>query len=179
MINRAEEIGQQDDAYWTRQFTNKDAIEGYRNLGREILKQIEGPIHGFCGAVGTAGMITGVSKELKLANAQTQIVVLEPASAPLLSQGVKGTHMVEGIGVGFVPPLLEKQNYDKVKAIEEAKAREMAKRLAVHEGIFAGTSTGLNVAAAIEIGQELGSNYTIVTVACDSGMKYLASGLFD
>jgi cysteine synthase A len=179
MISRAAEIGAQSDAYWTEQFKNQDALEGYRIMGREILKQVGKPIDVFCAAVGTAGMITGVSQTLKQAHAPMKVIVLEPAAAPLLSKGIKGTHQVEGIGVGFVPPLLEKATYDEVRGIDESKARAMAKLLAAQEGIFAGTSTGLNIAAAIEIGQELGPNHTIVTVACDSGMKYLASGLFE
>ncbi|MDO1451493.1 cysteine synthase family protein [Rhodocytophaga aerolata] len=179
MIRRAEQIGQQGDAYWTKQFTNADALEGCRKVGKEILQQLNRPIDIFCGAVGTAGMLTGVSMELKQANAATQIIALEPASASLLSKGIKGNHTIEGIGVGFVPPLLKKQYYDQVRTVEEAHAREMCKHLAAEEGIFAGTSTGLNVVAAIEVGKELGPSGTVVTIACDSGMKYLASGLFD
>jgi len=105
--------------------------------------------------------------------------VLEPLSAPLISRGIKGPHSVEGIGVGFVPPLLMKETYDAVRAIDEAAARLMAKKLAKEEGIFAGTSSGLNVAAAIEIARELGPGHNIITVACDTGLKYMAGGLFD
>jgi cysteine synthase len=179
MIERAKVIAAAKGAYWTDQFNNRDAVEGYRVMGREIISQLNTPVDLFCGAVGTAGMITGVSKELKKANPRTKVVILEPASAPLISQGIKGSHKVDGIAVGFVPPLLEKENYDGIRVIEEAEGRMMVKRLAAEEGIFAGTSSGLNVTAAIEIGKEMGQGHTIVTVACDSGMKYLASGLFD
>jgi cysteine synthase A len=179
LMERAKAIASEEGAYETKQFSNTDAIEGYRRMGREILTQLDKPVDAFCAGVGTAGMITGVSKELKKANASTKVVVLEPASAPLLSQGRKGSHKVEGIAVGVVPPLLEKENYDQVRTVEEGEARAMAKRLAAEEGIFAGTSSGLNIVAAIEIGKELGSSGTVVTVACDSGLKYLASGLFD
>jgi len=178
MIKRAEEISLQEGAYLTKQFENRDAIKGYGNLGKEILEQIDAPIDAFCGAVGTAGMLMGVSIQLKNANPATRIIALEPASAPLLSKGTKGSHKVDGIGVGFIPPLLSKDAYDEVMAIEEADARNMAKQLAAEEGIFAGTSTGLNVCAAIGIGKALGPGHTVVTVACDSGMKYLAGGLF-
>ena len=104
---------------------------------------------------------------------------IEPASAAFLSTGVKGVHRVEGIGAGRILPLLDKETYDGIRAIDESDARKTAKLLAAHEGIFTGTSSGLNVYAAIEIGKELGKGKTVVTVAVDSGMKYLAGDLFD
>jgi len=179
MIEMAREMGNSGNVYWTNQFENRDAIEGYRTMGKEILQQLNKPVDVFCGAVGTAGMITGVSKELKEANSNTKVIVLEPASAPLITQGVKGSHKVDGIGVGFVPPMLDKANYDEAMAVEEQDARQMAKLLATKEGIFAGTSSGLNISAALSIAKKLGPGRTVVTVACDSGMKYMSSGLFD
>ena len=179
MLNRSNEIGEQKDAYLARQFENKHAIEGYRKMGTEMLSQLNKPIDAFCAGVGTAGMVMGVSQELKQATTGTRIVVLEPATAPLVSQGIKGNHKVEGIGVGFIPPFLKETLYDEVRTVKETEARRMAKRLASEEGIFAGTSSGLNVAAAIELGMELGPDHVVVTVACDSGMKYTSSGLFD
>jgi len=179
MMERAKQIGSEKGFYYTQQFLNKDAITGYQQMGKEIIAQLDKPIAAFCGAVGTAGMITGVSKELKKIDPQTIVMVLEPLSAPLISQGIKGAHRVEGIGVGFVPPLLMKETYDAVRTVDEAAARLMAKKLAKEEGIFAGTSSGLNVAAAIEIARELGPGHNIVTVACDTGLKYMAGGLFD
>jgi len=179
MIKRTQEINAEGNVYLTNQFANKDAVKGYRALGNEIIGQVGGQVSVFCGAVGTAGMIMGVSAVLKEKDPTTRIIALEPASAPLLSAGVKGTHKIDGIGVGFVPPLLEKTAYDEIRTVDEAEARAMAKRLAAEEGIFAGTSSGLNVAAAIKIAKELGTGHNVVTVACDSGMKYLAGGLFD
>ena len=179
MIKRTEEIHAEGNVYLTRQFENKDAFTGYFSIGKEIIEQLDKPVDVFCGAVGTAGMIMGVSAALKKNNPLTRIIALEPASAPLISKGIKGMHKVDGIGVGFLPPMLEKTVYDEVRTIKEEDARNMAKRLAAEEGIFAGTSSGLNLAAAIEIAKELGPDHTVVTVACDSGMKYLAGGLFD
>jgi len=179
MIQRTQEIGAAGNAYLTNQFNNSDALEGYRVMGEEIIAQLNSSIDAFCGAVGTAGMIMGVAAALKNKNARTKIVALEPSSAPLLSKGIKGTHTVDGIGVGFVPPLLNTAGYDEVRDISEEAARAMAKRLAAEEGIFSGTSTGMNIAAAIALGRELGPDHTVVTVACDSGMKYLAGKLFD
>ena len=179
MIARAETLSSQPGTYWTNQFKNKDAFEGYKPIGTEIVNQLTRPVDVFCAAVGTAGMAIGVAMELKKHDAKTKVILLEPASAPLLSAGTKGSHKVEGIGVGMIPPLLDKAYYDSVRTVEEKDAREMAKLLVSNEGIFAGTSTGMNVAAAIEIGKQLSAGHTVVTVACDSGMKYISGGLFD
>lgn len=179
MIGMAQEMGKADDVYWTEQFNNVDALEGYNKMGQEMLQQIDSGIDVFCAAVGTAGMLAGVSIALKATNPSTRVIVLEPTSSPIISQGIKGSHMIDGISVGFVPPLLQKAIYDEVLTISEEEARATAKLLAQKEGILAGTSTGLNVAAAIQIGKNLGPNYKVVTVACDSGMKYINSGLFN
>ena len=180
MIARTNEIGTQPNTYLTNQFENKDAIDGYKVLGNEILQHFGSrKIDAFCGAVGTGGMMAGVSQALKAANAATRVVILEPASAPLVTQGVKGTHKVEGIGVGFISPLFNEIVYNEARTVDEAEARQTVKRLAAEEGIFCGASSGLNVAAAIKLGMELGPGHTVVTVACDSGMKYLNGDLFD
>jgi len=169
---------QKEGGYWTQQFTNEDEIIGYSKLGIEIIAQLNKKIDVFCAAVGTGGMLKGVSTELNKADASTKIIALEPASSAFLSRGEKGTHHIDGIAIGKMPPMLNKEVYDKAMAFEESKARETARLLAVKEGIFCGTSSGLNVFAAIEIGKQLGPGHTIVTVACDSGMKYLAGDLF-
>lgn len=170
---------QKEGAYWTQQFHNRDAITGYSKLGKEIINQLNKPIDIFCAGVGTAGMLHGVSGELKKANSSIKIIALEPASAPLLTKGEKGSHRVEGIGTGRIPPLLTKEIYDSAMVVDETKARETARNMAAKEGIFAGISSGLNVCAAIELGKELGPGHSIVTVACDSGMKYLAGDLWE
>lgn len=179
MIRRAQELSEQPNTYWTRQFQNKDIFAGTGNIALEILEQVPTPVTVFCAAAGTAGMFAGVARVLKKANTTTKVIVLEPASAPLLSKGETGTHSVDGIAPGFVPPLLQEIQYDEARGVDERAARNMAKRLAREEGIFAGVSTGLNVEAAVNLAQELGAGNTVVTVACDSGMKYLSTGLFD
>jgi cysteine synthase A len=179
MRAKAEEICQQPGTFATGQFTNTDAVIGYSNIGKEILQQLPGKIDAFCGAAGTAGMISGVSQVLKAADPSTRISVLEPASSPVLSGGAKGNHKVEGIGIGFIPPLFAHTIYDEIRPIDELEARAMARLLAAKEGIFAGISSGLNVVAALQIAKELGPGHKVVTVACDSGMKYLAGGLFE
>lgn len=179
MIEHTKEISKQQGYYWTEQFENRDALVGYRKMGNEILQQLNKPIDIFCSAVGTAGMFTGVNAVLRDAYSKMKSVIVEPVSAPLLSKGLKGSHTIDGISVGFVPPLLKETKYDDVRTFEEAEARAMTKQLVAREGIFAGTSTGLNVVAAIALGKKLGPDHTVVTVACDAGMKYLSGPLFN
>jgi cysteine synthase A len=163
--------------FWTDQFHNSDALEGYRHIGVELLEQI-GPVDAFCGGVGTAGMLVGVSRALKDAGSRARIVALEPAGSPVLTTGQSGAHRVEGIAAGYVPPHLTREDYDEARAIDEEEARRMARRLAREEGIFAGTSSALNVVAALQLAHELGAGHQVATVAVDSGLKYLAGDLF-
>jgi cysteine synthase A len=163
--------------FYTDQFNNDDALDGYGKIGIELLEQL-GRIDAFCGAIGTAGMLVGVSRALKAGGSRARIVALEPAQSPALTEGRGGAHRVEGTATGRVPPHLTPADYDEARAIDEADARAMARRLAKEEGIFAGTSTGLNVAAALQIAAELGVGHRVATVAVDSGLKYLAGDLF-
>jgi cysteine synthase A len=168
----------QPGVFWADQFRNDDVMAGYTALGDELLGQLGSGITAFCAAVGTAGMLVGVSHALKAAKCKARIVALEPAESPVLTTGKGGAHRVEGIGVGFWPPHLKPGDYDEVRTVEEGDARKMARRLAKEEGIFAGTSTGLNVTAAVQLAAELGPEATVVTVAVDSGLKYLAGDLY-
>ncbi len=172
----AKRIHEEEGAFWTDQFNNSDAVEGYSGIGREIFAQLDGAPDAFVGAVGTAGMLVGVSTALKKKG--TRIVALEPASSPILTQGRSGAHRVEGVGAGFAPPLLHRDFYDEVIAIDESDARDMARRLARQEGIFAGTSTGMNVLGALVQASRLGPGKRVVTVAVDTGLKYLAGDLY-
>ncbi|HEX3877475.1 MAG TPA: cysteine synthase family protein [Bryobacteraceae bacterium] len=165
-------------SFWADQFHNDDVLEGYRPLGEEVLRQLDSPIDVFCAAVGTAGMLGGASRALRAAQPKPRIVALEPASSPFLTTGKGGAHRVEGIGAGFWPSHLTPETYDEIRAIDEAAARQMARRLAREEGVLAGASTGLNVVAATQLASELGSGATIVTVAVDTGLKYLAGDLY-
>ena len=178
MIARARELAEDSGAYWTNQLQNTDSIKGYEKIGSELLDQVGDSIHAFCGGVGTAGMLMGVARVLRAANPAVRIVALEPATSPALSAGRAGSHRVEGIGIGFVHPLLDRALYDEARGIDEAEARSMARRLAREEGIFAGTSTGVNVVGAVQLARELGPGHTICTVAVDTGLKYLAGDLF-
>ena len=127
MMQRARTIVDSDpNTYYTNQFYNSDTLRGYEHIGSELLAQVNGPIHAFCGGVGVAGMLMGVARALKRADPDTRIVALEPASSPIITKGTPGTHHVEGLGVGFVPPLLDKNLYDEARGIDEGAARRMA-----------------------------------------------------
>ncbi|HUG16769.1 MAG TPA: cysteine synthase family protein [Thermomicrobiales bacterium] len=178
MRSIVEDMAAQDGVYWTRQFENRDALDGYAVIGDELLAQVEGRIDAFCGGVGTAGMLMGVSRELRAADPRTRIVLLEPASSPVISRGETGSHRIEGVGAGFRPPLLDDGMFDEARGIDEDEARETARRLAREEGIFGGTSSGMNVTGALQLARELGPDAIVVTVICDTGLKYLAGDLF-
>jgi cysteine synthase A len=176
MRAEVDRIVEREDALWTDQFNNTDAHTGYAVLGREILEQA-GDVDVFCAAVGTGGMLVGAGTVLRAAGG-TRIVALEPAASPVLTEGRSGAHTVEGTATGAVPPLLAPGAYDDALAVDEPEARALALRLAREEGIFAGTSSALNVLGAIRVARELGEGRTVVTVACDTGLKYLAGSLF-
>lgn len=178
MIEKASEFAAEPGTYWTNQLHNADSLDGYRNIGVELLEQMDRPIDVFCAVVGTAGLAMGISAALTDGGSQARIIVLEPSTSAVISTGVPGTHGVEGTGIGFIPPLLDRERYDEVRTIDEAAGRSMARRLAAQEGLLAGTSTGLNIEGAVQLAGELGEGHTVVTVAVDTGLKYLAGDLY-
>lgn len=178
MVEKAEELAASDDVYFTNQLHNPDSIVGYRRVGEELLDQIPDGFDVFCAAAGTAGLVMGVSAALSDGGSPARVVVIEPASTAVISGGAAGSHRVEGIGIGFWPPLLDAESFQEARGIEEKRGREMARRLASEEGLLAGTSSGLNVAGAVELAVELGAGHRVVTVAVDTGLKYLAGDLF-
>ena len=177
MINRAKEISKEPNTFFTNQLDNKDVIEGFVPLGEEILDQLGEDIDAICDTVGTAGTLMGIAKAFK--ENKTKIIAVEPSSSPILSKGMKGSHNVEGVGLGFIPAIYNPKLVDEVITIEESRARQTSRDLALKEGIFCGTSSGMNVAAAIEISKKLGPRSKVVAIACDTGLKYLSEGLFD
>jgi cysteine synthase len=179
MVEKASELAASDDVYFTNQLHNADSLVGYRNVGLELLEEMSVHPDAFGAAVGTAGLAMGVASAFRDAGCRARIVVFEPASTPVISGGTPGAHRVEGIGIGSLPPLLDPALFDEVRAIDEAEARAMARRLAADEGLLAGTSSGLNVAGAIQLATALGEGHRVVTVAVDTGLKYLAGDLFD
>ena len=152
-------------------------LDGYAGIGRELVEQI-GSVDAFVGAVGTAGLLVGVSNALKQVGMATRIIALEPSTSPFLTAGIGGPHGVEGTAAGFWPPHLVEGSYDEARAIEENEGRAMARRAARQEGIFAGTSTGLNLVGALQLARELGPGKVVATVAVDTGLKYLAGDLY-
>jgi len=166
------------DTFWTDQFNNTDAIDGYAGIGRELLAQTGGSLDAFCGAVGTGGMLRGVAQALREGGCRARIVALEPTSSPAMTQGRGGAHRVEGIATGRVPPHMAAKPYDEARGIAEEDARAMARRLAREEGLLVGTSSALNIAAAVALARELGPGKVVATVAVDTGLKYLAGDLF-
>ena len=171
-------LAAEPDTFWTDQFHNTDALDGYAGIGRELLEQTGGPLDAFCGAVGTGGMLAGVVRALREGKSGARIIALEPASSPAMTEGRGGAHSVEGIGTGRIPPHLAGKPYDEARAIREEDARAMALRLAREEGLLVGTSSALNIAAAVDIARELGPGKVVATVAVDTGLKYLAGDLF-
>jgi len=178
MIEAARELAREPGTYWTNQLENLDAIEGYVPLGEEIWHQTGGRVDAFVHSVGTAATIRGVSRVLKGHRPEVEIVVVEPAESAVLSGGGPGPHKIEGVGIGYTPPLWQPSAIDTIVPIATADAKAMARRLAREEGLFAGTSSGANVLAAIEVGRRLGPEATVVTLMCDSGLKYLSTDVF-
>ena len=174
---RIAELMKEPNTFFTDQFNNADALDGYANIGRELAEQA-GTIDAYVGAVGSAGMLMGVARALKEAGSRARIVAIEPSTSPFLTTGKGGPHRVEGTAAGFWPPHLVKGAYDEARAIDEEAGRAMARRAAREEGIFAGTSSGLNLAAALDLARELGPGKVVATVAVDTGLKYLAGDLY-
>ena len=178
MMKVAEEMGKEPRTYRANQFYNKHMLKGYNVLGAEILEQLAGKVDAFVASFGTAGCSMGVAEVLKARSKEIGVFLVEPSESPVVSKGIKGTHDIEGIGVGFVPPLLRKELYDEILTVSTEQANEMARRLTKEEGIFSGTSSGANVVAAIEAGKKLGMGKNVVTVAVDSGLKYLSTEVY-
>lgn len=177
MRQRADDLVSSGGHYWLDQFNNPYASVGYQEMGRELITQVP-RINAFCGIVGTAGMIVGAGGILRKANPDMSIIALEPDTSPVLSGGKPGSHNIDGTAAGFVPPIFDRTIVTDVMALPESEARKMVRRLAIEEGIFAGTSTGMNVLAALQLSSKLGPGQVVVTVACDTGFKYLNGDLY-
>lgn len=178
MIARATELSSAPDSFLADQFNNPDAAAGYIPLAEEIWDQTNGKVDAFVQSVGTAQCIRGVAEVLRQRNPGIRIVAVEPAESPVLSGGAPGSHKIEGVGPGFVPPLWSDDIADDVLRVSTDEAKDMARRMAKEEALFAGTSSGGNVVAALRIAEQLGSGKTVVTLLCDSGLKYLSTDLY-
>ena len=178
MIAKAAELSRRPGHWYCDQLNNRDASAGYRPLGAEIWAQTGGRVDAFVHAVGTAHAIHGATDALWAHRPGIRIVAVEPAESAVLSGGPTGSHQIEGIGIGFLPPLWQPERVNEIQTVRSAEAKAMARRLASEEGLFAGTSSGANVVAAIRIAERLGPGATVVTIVCDSGLRYLSTDVY-
>ena len=178
MIETAGRFSDQPGHWWVDQLNNHDAIGGYTPLGDEIWDQAHGEVDAFVHAVGTAHSIHGAGDALRRHSPSVRVIAVEPAESAVLSGRPTGSHRIEGIGIGFVPPLWEPDKVDEIEMVTTADAKAMARRLAAEEGIFAGTSSGANVVAALRIAERLGPGRTVATIIVDSGLRYLSTDLY-
>ena len=177
MIERARGLSKEPGTFWTDQINNSDNKTGYHGMAHEILARIGG-LDAFVMAVGTGGCFSGNAEILKERVQGVRCVAVEPASSKHLSGGQLGGHRIEGIGPGFIPKVMRMDLVDSVIAVSDQDAYSTARGLARAEGIFGGISSGANVFAALQLARELGSGQKVVTVICDSGLKYLGGELF-
>jgi cysteine synthase A len=175
MIEAARQIQERSGAFWTDQLNNSDQLHAYRAMGDEIWRQTGGKISAFVQSVGTAASVRGIAESLREKRSDVHIVAVEPSESAVLSGRGTGIHKIEGIGAGFVVPLWDPHVIDEVATVSTEEAKAMARQLARKEALLAGTSTGCNVVAALRVAKRLGPGATVVTVMCDSGIKYLST----
>jgi cysteine synthase len=173
MIEAARIITAETGGFWTDQLNNSDQLAGYHKLGEEIWTQTGGAVDGFVQSVGAAASLRGTSEALRKHNPRLRVVAVEPAESPVLSGGKPGAHKIDGIGIGFIPPLWHDRIADGIERVSTEEATAVAFRLAREEGIFVGTSTGANVVAALRVAAQLGPDATVAAIMVDTGMKYL------
>jgi cysteine synthase A len=178
MVEVARGLSREPRTYWTDQLNNHDSIAGYHSLGEEIWNQTKGRVDAFVHSVGTAASLRGVATVLKRYRPGIRIVAVEPAESPVLAGGSAGPHRIEGVGIGYTPPLWEPSLVDEILPVGTEDAKEMTRRLAREEALFAGTSSGASVVAAVRVAEELGPDATVVTLMADSGLKYLSTDVY-
>ena len=180
-IMLAKQMAAEDpNVYVPDQFSNSDNVAAHvLATGQEILRDVDGPIDGFCSGIGTGGTITGIGKALKEKNPDICIVAAEPENAAILSGGGIGSHIQMGIGDGLIPPILDQSIINDIKIVTDEEALETTKQLAVKEGILCGISSGTNVFAALDLAKKLGKGKRVVTVLPDTGERYFSTVLFD
>ena len=178
MIEAARALSHEPHTYWTDQLNNHDSIAGYEPLGEEIWSQTQGAVGAFVHSVGTAASLRGVATALRRHAPGVRIIAVEPAESPVLGGGQAGPHKIEGVGIGYLPPLWEPALVDDILSVSTDDAEAMARRLAREEALFAGTSSGANVVAAVRVAEGLGPGARVVTLMVDSGLKYLSTDVY-
>ncbi|MBK9096303.1 MAG: cysteine synthase family protein [Anaerolineae bacterium] len=178
LMRTAEEISLRPGHWYCDQLNNHDGIEGYLPLGDELWQQTGGQIDAFVHAVSTAHSIHGVTKSLRKHNDRILTIAVEPAESAVLSGRPSGSHKIEGIGIGFLPPLWQPELVNAIETVTSEEAKAMARRLAREEGIFAGASSGANVVAAIRVARQLGPGAMVATIIVDSGLRYLSTDVY-
>ena len=178
MIEVARRMSADPRVFWTDQLNNHDSIAGYYPLGEEIWTQMDGNIDAFVHCVGTAASLRGVATILKRHDPRIRIVAVEPSESAVLSGGKEGPHHIEGVGIGYIPPLWDHSLVDEIVTVSTEEANAMARRISREEALFAGTSSGANVIAALQITAALGSRARVVTLMSDSGLKYVSTELY-
>ena len=178
MIEAARELSREPHTYWIDQLENRDSIAGYHALGEEIWSQTNGQVEAFVHCVGTAASSRGVATALKRHRPSIELVAVEPGESSVLLGGPAGPHKIEGVGIGSTPPLWDPTLVDGIEPVATDDAKEMTRRLAREEALFAGTSSGANVVAALRVAERLGSGATVVTLMADSGLKYLNTDVY-
>ncbi|MBQ7625280.1 MAG: cysteine synthase family protein [Clostridia bacterium] len=162
-----------------QQFSNPENVQAQiKYTAQEILRDVNGPVHGFCSGIGTGGTLSGIGKVLKEHNPDIEIWAVEPENAAILAGGTIGTHLQMGIGDGIIPDNLDQTIYSSIYVVTDAEALDTAKRLAREEGLMCGISSGTNVAAALKLAKKLGPGKTVVTVLPDTAERYYSTPLF-
>lgn len=177
MIEAARKLTAEPHTWWANQLENRDMAAGYEPIGDEAWHQTNGSINAFVQMVGTSHSLRGIATALRRHNPNVTVAAVEPAEQ-VLSGGQPGAHDIEGVGIGYVPPLYDASIVDRAIAVSTEEAKAMARRLAREEGLFAGTSSGANVCAAIELGRALGPKAFVLTLMIDSGLKYGSTDLY-
>jgi cysteine synthase A len=178
MIEAARQIQERKGSFWTDQLKNADQLAAYTKMADEIWEQTGGAVDAFVQSVGTAASVRGTGERLRRHKPGVRVVAVEPADSAVLSGGKTGSHKIEGVGAGFVVPLWKSEAIDEIAQVSTAEAMAMSRRLAREEGLFAGTSTGANLVAALKVAEKLGPGATVVSVLCDTGIKYLSTDLY-
>ena len=179
-IQKATELAESESAFMPQQFCNPANPKAHeQTTGPEILAALDGQVDMFVAGVGTGGTITGVGHCLRRQNAAVKIIAIEPTNSATLSGGDAGPHAIQGIGAGFVPEILDQSCYDEVVTVSDEDAIEMTRKLATKEGLLCGISAGANVFVATKMASKMNEGQNVVTIICDTGERYLSTGIFD